>query len=201
MHKILGKQLNELRKSSGYVFTEKELPNQVFSKKFDKILFFEDVHQFDLSFFNQLKLLELNAGGRNIYLHTIEPYLVGYNNDSCSYDLNYTPPCMEFPCSESNTWDEVWGSHAFNHYGYQHNVIRILFGESGTWGYYVSKAYEIGIIGFDNLKSFKELVPYAFDNCFENFHNMLRFIESITDEEVFMEHKKNFIEHYQGYDI
>lgn len=202
MVSIIGKELEYLEKSKGYVFSKKDLPNQVFSKNFDKYLFLEDVHQFDVIFFNQIKLFEKNIGGNYIYLHSTENFLPKIENFP-NYYLNETPPCFKFSCGNSYSQSDVWDNKINENLTFEYCVIKILFGDSGKWGYYNTRDEQIGIIGLEKsvLEIFKQVVPYAFKNCFENFDEMLGFERHLTREENFSRVKDLFISNYSGKDI
>ncbi len=204
MKLITGTELELLQKSKSYPFSKKDLPEQVFSKSFDRFIFIEDVHLFALEFFNQLKLFESKIGGNNIYLHSIEPYLprdINYRN----HYLTEIPPCFQLTCSENYTWIEIFETEIAPNQSYKYSIriLHTLFGDSGKWGYYNSRDDEIGIIGIEEsaFGIFKDVVGYAFENCFKNFDEMLGFVEYLSTKEYFAKHKDTYITNYDGKDI
>lgn len=199
MKQITKEELQLLLQSNSYPFSRKDLPEQVFSKKFDTFIFLEDVCFFTHDIFYQLKEFEKDIGGNYIYLHTVEPFLTeieAYPN----YYLKEIPPCFGFECSKNHTLEQIFDTNFSLNQSYNRAIrpIHILFGDSGQWGYYNSRDEQIGIIGLNKsvIENFRKDVPYVLQSCFESFDDMLTFTTQLIKEDKRLQVRDLLISNY-----
>lgn len=198
MLQIINEDLETLRLSKQYIFSDKNLPNQVFIKKFDMYIFMEDVHIKSQDFLDQFKILEKKIGGSNIFLHTIEPYLAD-DEQSELFVKDFIPPCFKLNCDEIDLPNEIWNLKWDNGECYDWNKLQIVFGETAEWGCFFSTMYdEYGVIGLNNsiVEELKNSVPYVLEKCFYDIENLLHFVEWLSKKETYSERKNNLIENY-----
>ncbi len=194
----MNEDLKMLRLSNKYIFSDKNLPNQVFNKQFDMYIFMEDVHIKSNEFLQQFKILEQKVGGKKIYLHTIEPYLLE-DEQSEVFIKDFIPPCLELNCDETDSPNDIWGFKWENGNCYDWNRLQIVFGETAEWGCFFSTMYnEYGVIGLNNsiIKEFENSVPYVLEKCFDDMENLLQFVEWLSRKETFIEHKEKLVKNY-----
>jgi hypothetical protein len=198
MRRIINEELETLRLSKQYIFSDKNFPNQVFRQKFDMYIFMEDVHIKANEFFQQFKMLEHKIGGQKIYLHTVEPYLEE-NEQSEVFVKDFFPPCLELKCDEVDSPNEIWGVRWENGDCYDWNRIQIVFGEKGEWGCFFSTMYdEYGVIGVNNsiIEEFKDCVPYVLEKCFDDMDNLLQFVEWLSRNDTFPYKRDSLLKNY-----